>query len=66
MIADLVGKPLNYEMLDFHSARPGHDLRYALDGQKMADLGWNMEKNLERSLQGVVDWSLENKEWIEL
>ena len=66
MIADMVGKPLNYEMLDFHSARPGHDLRYALDGQKMADLGWNMEKNLERSLQGVVDWSLENKEWIEL
>ena len=27
MIANVVGKPLNYTMVDFHSSRPGHDLR---------------------------------------
>ena len=32
MIAKYVDKPLNYEMVDFHSDRPGHDLRYGLDG----------------------------------
>ena len=29
-IADILGKPLNCELIDFHSSRPGHDLRYAL------------------------------------
>jgi dTDP-glucose 4,6-dehydratase len=32
LVASYVGKPLNYEIVDFHSSRPGHDLRYALDG----------------------------------
>ena len=31
---------LKYEMVDFHSSRPGHDLRYALDGGLMKSLGW--------------------------
>ena len=39
-IADIQGKPLNHEMVDFHSSRPGHDLRYALDGNKMKQMGW--------------------------
>jgi dTDP-glucose 4,6-dehydratase len=39
-IAQAVGKPLKYEMLDFHSSRPGHDLRYALDGTKMKSMGF--------------------------
>ncbi|HEY6073302.1 MAG TPA: GDP-mannose 4,6-dehydratase, partial [Anaerolineales bacterium] len=40
LIAGFVGKPLKYEMVDFHSSRPGHDLRYALDGTKMKEMGW--------------------------
>ena len=35
LIAGVIGKPLKYEMVDFHSSRPGHDLRYALSGVKM-------------------------------
>lgn len=64
MIAEIVGKPLNYELVDFHSSRPGHDLRYGLDGSKMQNLGWDMPMNLEKSLQAVVDWSLKNPVWI--
>ena len=30
MIAAVVGKELNFTMVDFHSSRPGHDLRYVL------------------------------------
>ena len=29
IIAEAQGKELKYEMVDFHSSRPGHDLRYA-------------------------------------
>ena len=42
IIASAVGKPLKYKLEDFHSSRPGHDLRYALDGNKLAyDTGTN-------------------------
>ena len=34
IIAEAQGKEFKYEMVDFHSSRPGHDLRYALDGDK--------------------------------
>ena len=31
-------------MVDFHTSRPGHDLRYALDGGLMKELGWGVLK----------------------
>jgi len=64
LIADFIGKPLKYELIDFHSSRPGHDLRYALDGEKIKKLGWKQKKNFERSLEKTVDWMLENKKWL--
>lgn len=66
LLANFVGKPLNYEMVDFHSARPGHDLRYALDGSKMAQMGWKPKVSIEESLQKIVEWSLkpENSKWL--
>ena len=64
-IADIQGKPLNYEMNDFHSARPGHDLLYSLDGSKMRDMGWTPQPVLER-LEEVVNWTLENDKWLNL
>ena len=38
-IAEVQNKELKYEMVDFHSQRPGHDLRYSLDGTKMKSMG---------------------------
>jgi len=63
-IAGVVGKPLNYELLDFHSSRPGHDLRYALDGGKMESLGWSLPINFEDSLEKTIRWTLENNRWL--
>lgn len=65
MIAKFVGKTLNYEMVDFHSSRPGHDLRYGLCGDKMRKMGWKMPINFEDSLQKTVEWTLANPEWLE-
>jgi len=64
MIAERVGKELKYEMVDFHSSRPGHDLRYALDGKKLKDLGFEYQSTLEESLGKTIEWTLENKRWI--
>jgi dTDP-glucose 4,6-dehydratase len=66
IIADVQNKPLNYEMVDFHSSRPGHDLRYSLSGEFMRSLGWEPRVSLKERIKEVVDWSLSNKDWIEL
>lgn len=64
MIADHIGKPLQYDMVDFHSSRPGHDLRYALDGSKMEGMGWTIPKTFESSLKKTIDWCLANPGWL--
>jgi len=66
MIASAVGKPLRYELEDFHSSRPGHDLRYALDGKKIADTGWVSPMPLEESIRKTVEWTLKHPEWLSL
>ncbi|MCB9026353.1 MAG: GDP-mannose 4,6-dehydratase [Bdellovibrionaceae bacterium] len=64
LIAESIGKPLKYELVDFHSSRPGHDLRYALDGNKLSELGWKPSVNFEESLRKTVKWSLNNSIWL--
>lgn len=64
MVADYVGNPLNYEIVDFHSSRPGHDLRYALDGGKIEADGWKPPYSLEESLKHTVEWTLDHPEWL--
>jgi dTDP-glucose 4,6-dehydratase len=64
MIAKFMNKELNFEMVDFHSDRPGHDLRYGLDGTKIYDLGWRPKFNFEESLRKTVIWTLENEKWL--
>ncbi len=56
------------EWLDYHTARPGHDKRYALSGDKIAKMGWMPPVDLEHSLKKIVQWSLEteNKRWLNL
>lgn len=64
MIAGFVGKPLNYELVDFHSARPGHDPHYGLDPSKLMALGWAPPVDFETSLEKTVRWSIKHPEWL--
>jgi dTDP-glucose 4,6-dehydratase len=64
MIAAAQGRELIYEMTDFHTSRPGHDLRYALDGGLLKQLGWEPKIRLSERIQEVVKWTLENDRWL--
>ena len=64
-IADYQSKKLIYEMVDFHSQRPGHDLRYALDGNKMLKMGWAPKSAFDR-LEQTIDWTLKNNRWLKI
>ena len=65
MIARFMNKELDYELIDFHSSRPGHDLRYGLDGSKLFEMGFKLPINFEESLRKTVEWTLENQKWLE-
>ena len=63
-ISKIMNKELKFELVDFHSDRPGLDLRYGLDGSKMDNMGWKLPVNFEKGLQKTVEWTLENKDWL--
>ncbi len=65
IIADEIGKPLIHELNGEVETRPGHDVRYALDGTKLKELGWTAPISFEKSLRATVRWTLENKRWLD-
>ena len=64
-ISKVLNKDLLFELVDFHSDRPGHDERYALDGNKLFSLGWELPFDFEHSLKNTILWTLENPKWLE-
>jgi dTDP-glucose 4,6-dehydratase len=64
-IADVLDKKLNYEIIDFHSSRPGHDLRYALCGNKMKQMGWTPSE-VYKKLKETVNWTVSNNIWLKI
>ena len=60
------GLLFSVEMVDFHSTRPGHDLRYALDGRKLKELGWEPPKTFDESLERTIKWMINpaNMSWL--
>ena len=54
------------ELICFVGDRPGHDLRYALDTQKIEDtMGWLPGVLMDEGLRKTVRWYLENMDWVE-
>jgi len=49
----------------FVKDRPGHDLRYALNSNKIKKLGWKKKLNLNEGLFLTMKWYLENTQWIQ-
>lgn len=57
-----VNAKIKYE--DFHSFRPGHDMHYGLDGNKLKEMGWNPPIPFRESLEKVVNWTKDNPKWL--
>jgi dTDP-glucose 4,6-dehydratase len=63
-IAEIIGKPLKYELVDAHTSRAGHDLHYGLDGRKLKSYGYEFPKGFEESLRKTVEWTINNPRWL--
>ena len=64
IVSKHIGKKLKYKFVDFHSSRPGHDLRYALSGIKLKKMGWQPRKNIKQRIVETTEWTMKNKEWL--
>ena len=57
---------LSEKLINFVKDRPGHDLRYAIDANKInKELGWKPTVTFEEGLSKTIDWYLENRQWME-
>lgn len=64
MIAGCLDRDLTYELVDYHSSRPGHDLRYALDDSFLTGLGWQPGQKISQRVNDTVAWYLDNPDWL--
>ncbi|WP_109832075.1 dTDP-glucose 4,6-dehydratase [Reichenbachiella versicolor] len=54
------------KLITFVTDRAGHDLRYAIDANKLSsELNWKPSVTFEIGLEKTVDWYLDNKVWID-
>ena len=52
------------DQIQFVTDRPGHDLRYAIDADRIkSELGWEPSHTFEGGLRATVQWYLANQEW---
>lgn len=63
IILDELGKPES--LIQHVTDRPGHDIRYALDGRKLAALGWAPQIEWEQGLRETVRWFAAHQDWLE-
>jgi dTDP-glucose 4,6-dehydratase len=54
-IEAILGKKADWYAVDYHTTRPGHDLRYGLDGTKLASLGWRRPYEFGDALASTVE-----------
>ncbi len=62
-VAKIIGKPLIPQFVNYHTLRPGHDLRYALSGEKLKKMGWKLEVSFDESLARTVRFALKHPGW---
>jgi dTDP-glucose 4,6-dehydratase len=61
LLLERLGKP--WSLVRHVEDRPGHDRRYAMDGSKLASLGWRPRTSFEDGLAATIDWFRANEAW---
>jgi dTDP-glucose 4,6-dehydratase len=60
-ILKLTGKPES--LIRFVQDRPGHDLRYSLDTEKIKGLGWKPKTKFKEGIRKTSEWYAQNVSW---
>ena len=60
-ILKILGK--GEDLITYVKDRPGHDRRYAVDIDKIGELGWKPKHDFEAGIEKTVKWYVENEDW---
>jgi len=63
-IANILNKKVNLNYINPSDHRPGLDLKYGLDGNKLSSYGWKQPFSFDESLEKTVLWSKNNPLWL--
>lgn len=66
LLCGILGVPVEYDLVDYHARRTGHDLHYGLDGTKLAQAGWVAPVPFRESLGHTAMWFTSHPAWLEL
>ena len=58
----LLKKPEHF--ITFIQDRPGHDLRYAINAEKLRKLGWAPKVSFSKGIEHTVSWYIQNEPWV--
>ena len=61
MILEQMG--VGQEMVEYVKDRPGHDRRYAINAEKLRELGWQPDWNFEQALKETIEWYQDHQDW---
>jgi dTDP-glucose 4,6-dehydratase len=50
-------------LIQFVKDRAGHDLRYALDSNKVKALGWKPAVDVEEAMNRTIQWYVDHQDW---
>lgn len=69
-LARIILKTLNLseDMIEFipdFDIRPGHDRRYALNVDKLKNLGWKPQYTIDTGIPEIINWYRDNLWWLE-
>jgi dTDP-glucose 4,6-dehydratase len=64
-VAKEMDMSFKYVIVDAQKARPGHDLRYAMDGGLLLErFGWQPKVPIQQRVSEIVQWTLSNRQWL--
>lgn len=63
-LASVTPEQIDESLISYVTDRPGHDMRYAIDPEKIAvELGWYPETPFSEGIEKTVRWYLDNTGW---
>ena len=52
------------DLIEFVEDRPGHDLRYSMNSEKISnELNWKNKVKFETKLEETIEWYMQHKEY---
>lgn len=64
LVAQKIGKDLDYSLVRGDKVRPGYDRRYALIDKNLKSTGFSAPFSFDQTLERIIEWYAKNEHWL--